>query len=594
MDEGSEFKVDFPTLGDLIDAWITRHCRQPDGALRGSTFRLSDWQFWVIANRWRIRDNANFVPLSEVTVDNPMVLNQAFTYRMTLTVGPQKSGKGPLTAAIAAAEACGPVVFAGWAQEGDVYKCSENGCSCGWEYPYLPGEPKGMRHPSPLVQMIAHSEEQGKNIFTALQMMILLGPLKKILKVRNGFIRILRPGERDDMGESIDLDIDKIEVVTSSAKSRLGARISDAEQDETGTYLPNAMGRSTLRDAAQTQARNAAGTGGRVHLWTNAWDPTENSWAQEVYEANEDDVFIFYRNPDLEPTLKHRDGTAYRFSNARERRQILKWVYSGSPWVNIDSVDHEAQSLMKRDPAEAKRFFGNYLVQGQGSYMEPALYDSTEENKGMPPEGTEICLGFDGSKTGDWTAVRAETVDGYRFTPTYGPDDHPSYWNPKEYNDRIPYGEVDACIDELCEHYDVQRAYCDPHGWETTIDTWAQKYGEDVFVQWPTNKTDRMYNALERYWQDTSDHTTTHSIDAVARTHALNAKKVAKPGDRYMLGKPSDIQKIDIEMADVLAHEAAADMRALGWGMNSNKVFLLGQTTKIGGAHGGGNGVVFG
>jgi hypothetical protein len=35
-------------------------------------------------------------------------------------------------------------------------------------------------------------------------------------------------------------------------------------------------------------------------------------------------------------------------------------------------------------------------------------------------------------------------------------------------------------------------------------------------------------------------------------------------------------------------------MRALGWGMNSNKVFLLGQTTKIGGAHGGGNGVVFG
>ena len=41
--------------------------------------------------------------------------------------------------------------------------------------------------------------------------------------------------------------------------------------------------------------------------------------------------------------------------------------------------------------------------------------------------------------------------------------------------------------------------------------------------------------------------------------------KIAKPGDKYILGKPSEHQKIDITMADVLAHEAAADMRADGW-----------------------------
>ena len=55
----------------------------------------------------------------------------------------------------------------------------------------------------------------------------------------------------------------------------------------------------------------------------------------------------------------------------------------------------------------------------------------------------------------------------------------------------------------------------------------------------------------------------------------MAARKVAKPGDKYVLGKPSENQKIDITMADILAHEAASDMRALGWGSDDNKVFVF-------------------
>jgi len=36
--------------------------------------------------------------------------------------------------------------------------------------------------------------------------------------------------------------------------------------------------------------------------------------------------------------------------------------------------------------------------------------------------------------------------------------------------------------------------------------------------------------------------------------------------DRYILGKPSQHQKIDATMASVIAHEAASDARASGWG----------------------------
>ena len=56
-----EFFVDFPTLSDLVGAWITRHCRQPDGFLRGTPFKLSDWQFWIATNRWHVRPDVRFV-----------------------------------------------------------------------------------------------------------------------------------------------------------------------------------------------------------------------------------------------------------------------------------------------------------------------------------------------------------------------------------------------------------------------------------------------------------------------------------------------------------------------------------------------------
>lgn len=73
-----------------------------------------------------------------------------------------------------------------------------------------------MRHPSPLIQLTANSEDQVRNAYRPLVAMIKLGPLKQLLKVREGFIRILRPGINLD---DDDLDLDRIDVVTASATS---------------------------------------------------------------------------------------------------------------------------------------------------------------------------------------------------------------------------------------------------------------------------------------------------------------------------------------------------------------------------------------
>ena len=93
-------------------------------------------------------------------------------------------------------------------------------------------------------------------------------------------------------------------------------------------------------------------------------------------------------------------------------------------------------------------------------------------------------------------------------------------------------------------------------------------------LQWPTNQISRMYAAIDRYLVDLTEQTTTHDTCPLARMAALNARKVAKPGDKYILGKPSEHQKIDVLMADILAHEAASDMRAAGWPDESNLQIL--------------------
>lgn len=344
--------VDFPTLGDLIDGWLEQHCPVPDGFSRGRPFRQYDWQFWCTANHYRVREDAKWIP------ERPL-LNQAFVYRRSQVVGPQKSGKGPWSAALVAAEAAGPVVFGGWAKPGDAYVCAEHGCPCGWEYAYEPGEPRGIRQPSPLIQLTATSADQVDNVYRPLTAMIRLGPLAEVLFPRDGFIRIA--------GGSGDADLDRIDVVTASANSRLGNPISFALQDETGLYTRA----NRMRRVAETQRRGAAGMGGRTLETTNAWDPAEESVAQTTFETAAADVFRFFRQP----------PPKWRYARKDERRRIHAYVYEGSAHVDLGSIEAEAAEMAQTDPAQAERFFGNRIVAGGGSWLADGAWDARRADR---------------------------------------------------------------------------------------------------------------------------------------------------------------------------------------------------------------------
>jgi phage terminase large subunit-like protein len=192
------------------------------------------------------------------------------------------------------------------------------------------------------------------------------------------------------------------------------------------------------------------------------------------------------------------------------------------------------------------------------------MWDAHEILGAVVPDGTAVAGGFDGSENDDWTAIRLETEDGFRFTPTYGPNKRPAYWNPAEWGGSIPRGEVAAAVDEIATRYRLRRFYCDPRDWRTEIGEWALKYGEEVVLEWSTYRIDAMFLALKRFRNDLKSGRNKHDGDPVAKDHMLNARMIAKPGDKYILGKPDEHRKIDIAMADTLAHEAAADLHAIG------------------------------
>jgi phage terminase large subunit-like protein len=180
----------------------------------------------------------------------------------------------------------------------------------------------------------------------------------------------------------------------------------------------------------------------------------------------------------------------------------------------------------------------------------------------------KVCLGFDGSTSDDWTALKAETFDGLLFTPTYGPDKRPTIWNPAEWGGSIPRGEVRTAVAQVFAEHDVKRMYCDPRDWQTEIDAWALEHGTEVVAEWATYRTVPMHAALERFVTDLTTGALKHDGCPITTQHIDNCRKVAKPGERYILSKPAGAyhQKIDAAVASVICHEAAADARAAGWG----------------------------
>lgn len=528
----------------VAPSWVEAHCVIPDGFRKGARFELYRYQLEYLANFYLVRGNAEF------NIDDP-VLAPAFVFRRGVLIGPQKLGKGPHTAAHICLEGVGPALFGGWAGKDDGYACSDHGCRCEWEYTYEPGEPMGMLWPTPLIQITAFSEEQSDNIFDALRPMIRNGPLADTIpKTGEEFIRLPNDG--------------RIDVVTSSAQSRLGQRVTFIPQDEVGIWTQA----NKMSKVADTQYRGLAGMGGRASLTSNSYDPSEKSVAQVQVESKARDIYRQFPRP----------PKSLSFEDKRERRKIFQIVYpddvrrENGGHIDLDAIEAEAVDLIERDLPQAKRFFGNIIVRGHGRAVDPVQWaklrdpeDRDEPAREVGPK-TRIGLGFDGSISEDCTVLRGCTADGYSFI--LGRWERPT--GPEGKGWKVPRLKVHQTVRDAHATYDVGLMLCDPPKWWSEIEGWAKEFGEDVVLFFDTNQDRRMAPAVDRWLTSIKEGTHTHDGDPVTDEHVGNARlrkaKATAPDDDsrtlYTLTKGEDGGKIDAAVADVLAHEAAMTMPA--------------------------------
>ncbi|MGH3992642.1 MAG: hypothetical protein ACRDSN_09295, partial [Pseudonocardiaceae bacterium] len=357
-----EFVVDFPTLWIGPD-WIEQHCPLPDGDEAGGDLALYDWQLWCTVNHYRVKPTAQLGQLGP-----------AFYHRRSQVIGPQKCGKGPWSATGICLEARGPALFAGWARGGEVYRCVDHDCWCGWEYEYQPGEPMGRRWATPLIQVLATSEAQVDNIWRPLQAMLRRGPLGEAMRVGETVIR----GPDDS----------RIDAVTSSADSRLGNPTTYVVQDETGLYTAT----NKMRRTAETQRRGVAGMGGRSQETSNAPDPSTDNVAKSTWSSKRPDIFKFWRKP----------PSHLSYTNRAHRRRIHAYVYAGCKHIDLDSIEAEAAELIERDPGQAERFYGNRSVSGHSSWMNAQKWGRRKRRRDVPDKA-RIVFALDGSDVDDHT-----------------------------------------------------------------------------------------------------------------------------------------------------------------------------------------------
>jgi hypothetical protein len=460
-----------PRTMAIVPEWIEAHCVVPDGFRAGEPFRLYDYQLLALANHYLVKGDAPWRP------ENP-VLAPAFVNARSLLVGPQKMGKNPLGASWVCAEAEGPVVFAGWAGRDDGYSCEEHGCGCGWEYSYDAGEPMGMSWPTPLIQITAYSEAQTDNTYDVLRPMIEKGPLADLIPhTGESFIRLRGA---DDQA--------RIEVVTASEQSRLGNRATAILQDQVEQYWES----NGMRKLADAQHRNLGGTGGRALMLANMWDPTQHSVAQR--DSTVPGVYF-----QTIPWPKGEDGQPLDFMDPEQRRRGLEVVYpldvrtEGGGHAPLDSIEDEAIKIAAHDAPQARRFFGNEEVEGQGKAFDLATFIARRVSRPkVVPDGALITLGVDGSVRWDhFPIIATEVASGYQW-PLH-------IWTPGGPGKEVQMSDVDVVLDGAFATWDVWRLYGDPAYIETWLALWAGRYGEKRVVSWDTRRPKAMALAL-RAW----------------------------------------------------------------------------------------------
>jgi GNAT superfamily N-acetyltransferase len=509
----------YPTLGEQVCDWIEANLIFGPGDLRGQQAALD------------AEKKALIYRMYEVYPQSHALAGRRRFKRVGISL-PKGLAKTEMAAWIAACELHheAPVRCVGWTKG---------------------GEPIGGPVTDPYIPMLAYTEEQSDELaYGALRVILDEGPLRDDFDI--GLERIMR--KKGD-GKAVSL--------SSSPNARDGARTTFAVMDETHWWtLPR------LKQAHQTTQNNIPKRK-IADPWmleiTTAPEPGTGSVAEATMDyakavdeglIKDSTLFFFHRQASDEHDLTNLEGV---------RAAILEASGAAASWRDIDAIVG-LWADPTTDKSYLERVWCNRLVKGSAQAFDVEQWKKLGADFSVSL-GDLITLGFDGGQFHDSTALVATHVEtGYQWViglwecPA-GRDD----W-------QVPVSEVDACVRDTFERFQVWRLYADPPYWQSWIAKWCGEFGEQHVQEWWTNRRKPMSYALENFNTAIREGKLQHSGDSRMLRHLGNARRedmtwrdeLGKPIWLIRKERPDSPHKMDLAMAAVLSWEARTDAIADG------------------------------
>lgn len=196
------------------------------------------------------------------------------------------------------------------------------------------------------------------------------------------------------------------------------------------------------------------------------------------------------------------------------------------------------------------------------------------------PAGAFVTAGFDGARFRDATGiVLTDIVTGRQMAwAVWERPEDVEVWE-------CPENEVTAAWGEIRERFELHVAYCDPPHWTETVGSWANRW-PDQFEEWWTNRTSHMVRAVRAYREAMQSGALTHTAREGNTVDAAFDRHVAAAGRHnvnmwddngqqlFVLRKIAEERKFDLAMAGCLSWQARLDAVKSGAKPKGSGVFV--------------------
>jgi phage terminase large subunit-like protein len=198
---------------------------------------------------------------------------------------------------------------------------------------------------------------------------------------------------------------------------------------------------------------------------------------------------------------------------------------------------------------------GQWPQVSDNAWLPPGAWSACTAPGGEAP-GAEHVLGFDGSFSGDCTALVAVSIGDRPHVELV------NLWEaPEGARDwRVPILEVEQAIRDACRRYQVRAIVADPYRWQRSLELLD---GESLPVEEFPQSPARMAPATARFYEAVVNGALTHSGDTRLARHLSNAVLKEDPrGARLSKEHKHSKRRIDAAVAAVMALHRASELAA--------------------------------